>query len=131
MAKQKQGSKKAGAIPLPPGFRQTNRGNFPPVFAFNKVGTVLQGIVQGIKDVPKGKNVDKDTRIMYVANDSTGEVNAVWQSAALTDLFDSAKKGDEVFIRYDGEVKVKGRRQPMHGFTAGIKETGKRGKKAA
>lgn len=124
MAKRKS---KADAIPLPPGFRQASRGNFPASWDYRRNRT-LQGIVREIRDVPKGKNVDKDTQVMSVVQPETGEILAVWKSAALAGLFDEVKKGDSVFIRYDGEVKVKGRRQPMHGFTAGVAESGKQAK---
>jgi len=50
------------------------------------------------------------------------ETVAVWESAALRALFDEVEPGAEIFIQYKGEKKIKGQKNPMHDFVAGIKE---------
>lgn len=106
---------------MPEGYRRT-AGNFPQIHDFKKE-PILTGIVQEIKTVAmKMRGKASETRIMSVAQHETGEISAVWESAALQGLFDEAKKGDDVFIKFTGMIRVKGRAQPMKGFDAGIKE---------
>lgn len=104
---------------LPQGFRQVSSGNFPAVWN-HKANPTLQGVVQEIKTVAtKIGRKAQETRLMVIA-DSDGVLQSVWESAALTGLFDEAKKGDTVYIQFTGPIKIKGRTQPMKGFVAGI-----------
>lgn len=107
------------SVKLPPGFRQVSSGNFPPIWNF-KAQPVLQGTVHEIKTVAtKIGRKAQDTRLMVIA-DADGVLTSVWESAALSGLFDEAQKGDKVHIQFTGMIKIKGRQQPMKGFTAGI-----------
>lgn len=103
----------------PAGFKQMEiSGNFAPTHDF-QVEANIQGRVVEIKTVPKGGLIKKDTRIMVVRTDKGDR--SVWESTALIGLFDTVKKGKTVLIHYTGEIKVKGRRQTMHGFEVFIK----------
>lgn len=108
---------------LPAGFKQIT-GDFAPKWDFKK-NPELQGTVFEIKAVAgkrKGKNKRKDSRVMTIA-DSNGEIHAVWHSAGLNGLFDTAEKGSEVYIRYVGLKKIAGKPQPMKEFVTAMKET--------
>jgi|SRR5712671_3808514 len=123
-----------GKIPaIPAQYTHLGKGNFPPVFTFSKVGDVLEGFCQQVKSIPgkwkrKGEKKALENRIMYIAQKGTGEVFSVWESKALEDLFNTAQPGGGVFIRYDGPIVIKGRKEPMKGFTTGY-QAGKKSKK--
>ena len=89
---------------------------------------LLQGTIINIKLITKKKvrkGEKKTTRLIHVREDG-GNLLQVWESAALTGLFDEAKKGAEVFIRFDGHgPKVKGR-MPMKLFATAYRNPGKR-----
>jgi len=107
--------------PVPEGFTRADSG-FPQSWDFERE-PVVQGHVVRIRTVELkyGKQV-RETRVMEVAVD--GEPFSVWESAALTELFDAVSEGDEVWIRYTGQIQVKGRRQPMRGFQAAYRSQG-------
>lgn len=121
---------------LPDGFVSKSGGDFAPIHNFMEAGNeVLQGFVQGevrtvvtkpAKGNGLGNNAEQSSRVMTVADSDTGEVKAFWESKALEGLFNDAKAGDEVYVKYTGPVKVKGRPKPMRGFLVGLKENGKK-----
>lgn len=120
MAKRKKSVKHSSPMfDIPSGYKITST-NFAPPWEYKK-NTTLEGEVIEIKDVKKGGKIKKDTRIMTVRNGS-GDPVAVWESSALRVLFDQAEEGSEVFIKYHGEKKVKGQKNPMHDFVAAIKD---------
>lgn len=104
---------------IPEGYKITST-NFAAPWDYKK-NNILEGEVVEIKEVKKGGKIKKDTRIMTVQNGS-GEPVAVWESSALRVLFDQVEEGSEIFIKYRGERKVKGQKNPMHDFVAGIKD---------
>lgn len=114
---------------LPAGYERVQRGNFPDTWDFHKKGNeVLSGVVQQIKTA---QTKNGETRLMYVA-DSDGQLWSVWDSAALEGLFNDARPGDSVFIRFKGMISVKGRKQKMKDFDVGLKQkSGKRGEGVA
>lgn len=103
---------------IPAGFKPLETGGFAPNWNYKKT-PVLTGKVASITTVPTPKNTKKETKKMDVA--TADGTFAVWESKALESLFDSAKVGSVVWIRYDGDIKVKGRPKPMHGFTVAVK----------
>ena len=111
--------KKVDAPVKPEGFQSVTGGGFPPSHDFD-LHTVLMGEVVKMRDVnvKYGKEVTA-TRIMEVRPVS-GITVSVWQSAALVTLFDDVAVGDHVWIAYTGEIKLKGKRNPMHGFDCAI-----------
>ena len=81
---------------------------------------VLQGDLVSVKVITKKKprkGESKTTRLMIVREES-GNLLQVWESASLHGLFDEVKKGNSLYIRFDGYgEKIKGR-MPMKMFTA-------------
>lgn len=115
MPKQKRTSRNA----IPADFIQVQSGDRAPFHDF-KQEKILVGKVTGIHSfTDRWKN---KKRIMEIVNTDTGEVSAVSSSAALKGLFKQAKKGSEVYIRFEGLVKIKGRKLPMRQYTTAIKK---------
>lgn len=106
-------------VELPKGFKILSSGDYAKTHDFQKE-PVLIGKPEAIREV-KIKN--KLTRVMTIVN-GTGKKSAVWESVQLKNLFDEVsanlKKVKSVFIRYEGEQKVKGYKNKMKVFTAGI-----------
>lgn len=87
-----------------------------------KKGVVVTGVVLEIKEIQK-KNPKKGekptTRLMRVKT-KDGE-SGVWEKAALSGLFDKAKKGKVVYIEHIGMGKAKKGQSAPHLFVAGMK----------
>lgn len=108
---------KRSASAIPAGYQQVQSGGRAPFHDF-KTSPILEGKIVGMHSfTDRWKN---KKQIMEIASKETGEVTAVSESAALTGLFKQAKKGAMVWIRFDGLVKIKGRKQPMRQYTTGI-----------
>ena len=115
MPKRKSNTRDA----LPADFVQVQSGDRAPFHDFQQT-KILMGKIVGVHSfTDRWKN---KKQIMEVASTETGEVTAVSESASLKGLFKRAKKGNEVFIRFDGLVKIKGRKLPMRQYTTGIKK---------
>lgn len=115
MPKQKRNSGNA----IPAGYTQVQSGDRAPFHDFQKQKT-LEGKVIGRHSFTDRWKNKKD--ILEIADASTGEITAVSESASLKGIFKRAKKGSDVFIRFDGLVKIKGRKQPMRQYTTAIKQ---------
>lgn len=102
---------------IPEGFTMPASANVPN-WDFEKK-KVLQGDLVNIKIITKKKvrkGESKTTRLMVVREEN-GNLLQVWESATLKGLFEEAKKGNQLYIRFDGHgEKVKGR-MPMKLFT--------------
>lgn len=112
---------------VPAGYQQVSTGQFPANHDF-KAEPVCEGRVTQIKESEqkRGKKTEK-VKILYVANKDSGEITAVWQSAQLEEFISQVAPGDEVYIRFDGIAKLKGRKT-LKKFTCALKPHGKRGK---
>ena len=121
-SKAKPEARPAGNIPA--GFERTQSGSFPPNHDF-KAHPILQGRVVEIRSTPqkRGKKTE-EVKILYVAESDTGEIVAVWESFALESLFAQVKKGDEIFLRFNGVKKMKGKKT-LKDFDAAIKPSKK------
>lgn len=108
---------------VPAGFQKVETGNFPANHDFKKE-PILQGKVTQIKDVPqkRGKKTE-EVRVIYVA-DADGVISAVWESHAISDGMRQVKPGDEVYIRFNGVQKLKGKKT-LKLFDFAIKGKGK------
>jgi hypothetical protein len=108
---------------VPAGFQQVATGQFPPNHDF-KENPVCSGVIQQIKesDQKRGKKTEK-VKILYVADESTGEITAVWESAALADFMTQVKPGDSVYIKFEGVAKLKGKKT-LKKFTCAYKSKG-------
>ena len=127
MAKKKASKKTKPNTALPPagdipeGFQQVG-GGYAPTWNV-EAQPILQGVVSGeVRDVEikRGRSVNR-TRTMEVTEDNTGLKYTVWQSATLEVFFDEIAEdgvGTQVFIRYDGLGKKKGKNNPPKLFTA-------------
>lgn len=103
---------------LPPGFKVVAQKGFGTVHDF-EAQKVLTGKVLEVRDIPKGGKIKKDTRIMTVQ--TSDGLRSVWEKAALRELFDTVKKGKEIYIRHDGTKKIPGQKSPMNLFTVAMK----------
>lgn len=84
------------------------------------IGVPLEGVVRGIRDinVRRGREVVKTHLMTLMA--STG-IEMVWESAALTGLFDAAKVGDTVRIEYLGDVEMPGPKSAMKDYRVWVR----------
>jgi hypothetical protein len=119
MAKKKSVATVTASAALPAGFAPVTAGSFPATHDFKREST-LRGIVQEKKTVPQRRgSKTEEVPLLVVANSETGELTSVWHSAALSGIMEQADKGDEVFIRFDGVKKLKGKKT-LKQFTCGI-----------
>lgn len=104
---------------IPEGFQMPATAQVPN-WDFEKQ-KILQGEVIQIKLITKKKvrvGEKKTTHLMVVREKETQKLLQVWESAALSGLFEEVKKGWDVYLRFDGYGdKVKGR-MPMKLFTS-------------
>lgn len=85
-----------------------------------KVDEPLEGVVRGFRTVSvrRGREVVK-ARYMTLMN--RAGICTVWESAALSGLFDAAKVGDEVRIEYLGEVEMPPPKSPMKDYRVWVR----------
>lgn len=117
-------AKRETATSLPAGFRNYAGGSDGQSWAPAEK-PILHGVVVGIKtldakaigrkDAKKGEKV----KLVSVAEKGTGEIFAVWESAALKDWAANVKPKNEVYLAFRG-VKKKGKRR-FNDIAAGIK----------
>lgn len=108
---------------LPEGFEQVSDGNLAEEWDFSK-HDMLIGVCKRVKlvdCVQQGKPAKAN--MMLVEAHGTGF--CVWESAGLKDLFTEAQPGDEVYIKYDGVVKMDGGRNDMKKFITAINTRGR------
>lgn len=106
-------------IELPEGFEQVSDGTLAKEWNFDKYpiaqGTVLNKKI--VDCVQQGKPAKAPMLLVKVANESY----AIWTSAGLKDLYERAKIGDEVFIRYEGLIPMEGGRNDMKKFITAVR----------
>lgn len=131
MAKAKKKASKKTAkkvdkehVVIPSGFKPTS-GSYAPTWdpANNKDHpTELIGVWGKEREIEvrRGRGVQKN-RVCNVTTEDE-QVWSVWMSATLTGLFDEAKEGDTVYMRFDGLGKAKRGQHPPKLFTTGIAE---------
>lgn len=109
---------------IPAGFNPVTTGQFPPNHDFRK-SAICTGRVSQIKESEqkRGSKTEK-VKILYVADEKTGEIEAVWESAQLREFISQVKVGDRVYIRFDGVAKLKGRKT-LKKFTCAIQPKGR------
>lgn len=85
-----------------------------------KVDEPLEGVVRGFRAVKvrRGGEIVKARLMTLLTGD--GFVT-VWESAALSGLFDSAKEGDGVCIEYLGEVEMPPPKSPMKDYRVWVR----------
>lgn len=115
--KDKKGPKQLN-VKLPKGYKIVQGDGFAKSFFFTKPGQSVEGKVVGVKDVKyQGKK-----RFILTLETNNGAV-AIWDSAMLLPLFDEIKKGDEVYIRFEGlSAKKKKGQNAAKIFTTAIKD---------
>lgn len=113
-------SKRTRKNELPAGYERVQSGDFAAAHDFKK-WPVLEGEVLNTKELTQGKG--KDKRQVRLAIVHRGDIPVtLWESAALSSFFDQVKVGDRVYVRFDGFIKLRGRKQPMKAFTSAIKK---------
>ena len=95
-----------------------------------EIGESLHGVVTGgvrSVEMPKRGRMPASTRrVIEVTNHADQRRVAIWESAALGELFDSLNdldengKGQEVFIQFDGLGKKKAGQNPPKLFTVAL-----------
>ena len=123
MATKRNSNKTAKPVnrDVPPGYEVVEAsGDFAPWHDFNKE-PVLQGKVVSVHTATMGKGKDKKERQILTVKTVQGE-RSVSDSFKLNPLFAAAKKkkGRDVYIKYLGQVKLKGGRR-MNDYIAAIK----------
>ena len=111
--------KKAKVAALPKGFSAI--GGFGKTFPDDKTkaGEAIQGVVT---DYQENIKTQHGTTALLRLETKTGEVYTVWQSAALGVLFDEDYTDVEIWLRYDGLGKKKGKKNPAKLFTLAVNE---------
>ena len=111
--------KKTTVAALPKGF--TAIGGFGKTFPGEdtKPGEAIQGVITDYHENIKTQHGVTANLKLEAAD---GEVYTVWQSAALAVLFDEDYTDVEVFIRFDGLGKKKGKKNPPKLFTLAVNE---------
>ncbi len=111
-------ARKTGAA-LPKGF--TAIGGFGKTFPGDneKIGTAIRGVVvEYAENIKTQHGVTSNLKL----ETATGEMYTVWQSAALGILFDEDYTDVEIWLRYDGLGKKKGKKNPAKLFTLAVNE---------
>lgn len=115
-ARSERSQPKLPQVKLPKGFKIVAGNGFAKTFFFESPGDEIQGEVKEVRDLTYSK---KQRKIMTIEN-SDG-IFSIWDSAQLLPLMESVEEGDEVYIRFDGMKKLKGKKQ-MRLFTTAVKE---------
>lgn len=104
---------------LPKGFKAIEGGG--KFWSGQKPGDSITGklVKVSVKHFPKGKFPARDANV-YILHTSDGRDVEVTQSGGLNCL-EKAKKGQTVCIVFIGMKKLKGRREPMREYIAGVK----------
>lgn len=102
-------------VELPKGFKIVAGNGYAKSFFFEDIGDTLQGVV---KEVRKIKYQGKARQIMTVENDEG--IFSIWDSAQLLPLMETVEEGEEVYIRFEGMKKLKGKKE-MRLFTVAKK----------
>ncbi len=133
-ARKKAPSKSASAknLPqsteIPQGMKQMG-GGYAPSWKPENIGDSLQAVVTSLPREVEFKQGRKTVqRNVIEVTDMAGNRHAVWQSAALGELFDLIAAlgedgiGLEIFLCYDGEGKKKPGQNPPKLYTVAIAE---------
>lgn len=85
-----------------------------------KIDEPLEGVIRGLRDIKvrRGGEIVK-ARLMTLM--TGGGIATVWESAALSGLFDVATVGDSVCIEYIGEVEMKPPKSPMKDYRVWVR----------
>lgn len=117
---------KVSKVQLPTGFKAISAGGDSWPGRDAEAGASITGILTAVKSVhfdeeKKGKRVVREARDVHVYTIRTkdGDVS-VWESAGLKALAE-VKKGNAVFIRYDGMGTAKPGKNPPRLYTVATK----------
>ena len=88
-----------------------------------EIGEPLEGVVRGIRNIKvrRGGEMVKARLITLMGENG---VETVWESAALSGLFDVATVGDAVRIEYLGEVEMPAPKSPMKDYRVWVRPHG-------
>ncbi len=80
----------------------------------------LEGIVRGVRSirVRRGGEMVKARLMTLISGDG---IATVWESAALSGLFDVVKVGDSICIEYLGEVEMPAPKSPMKDYRVWVR----------
>jgi len=115
-------------IDVPDGYTAISTGAVPPAWE-PEVDDVLEGEIMLMKKatVQRGRE-SVETQFLVIENG--GELITIWESAGNKELFAEVSVGDRAYIKYTGLIPLDKGRNPMHGYTIGVKhaETKSNGK---
>ena len=85
-----------------------------------KMGIPLTGTIRGIRviKVRRGQEMVKSRLMTLLTKDG---IETVWESAALSGLFDVARVDDSVTIEYLGDVEMPHPKSPMKDYRVWVK----------
>lgn len=115
-ARKEKSQPKLPNVKLPAGFKIVAGNGFAKSFFFEKPGDEIQGTVKEVRDI---KYEGKKRKIMTLENEKG--VFSIWDSAQLTPLMENVEEGTEVYIRFDGVKKLKGKKT-LREFTTAVKD---------
>lgn len=102
---------------IPAGFTETPaEGGFGSMHDFKKTALLVGKCVK-IENV----NTRNGKQLKMTVKDQAGNLLGVWHSFMLSGLFKKKPVGKQVYIRFEGTQKIKGRKEPMKLFSCGIK----------
>ncbi len=120
MTAKKKARKTAGKpAALPKGFHSI--GGFGITFPdeHTKKGTAIQGVVTGYRENIKTQH-GVTSNLTIETKD--GETFTVWESAGLAVLFEDDYTDVEIWLRFDGLGRKKGKKNPPKLFTLAVNE---------
>ncbi len=85
-----------------------------------KVGEPLEGMIRGIRDVKVRRGAEMvKSRLMTLM--TPNGICTVWESAALSGLFEVARVDDAIRVEYLGEVEMPAPKSPMKDYRVWVK----------
>lgn len=108
-------------LDVPEGYSAVSTGIVPDAWE-PKAGEFVEGEVLLMKSATVIRNKKPEiTRFLVMENG--GELTTIWESAGNRELFDEIEVGDRAYIKYTGLIPLDKGRNPMHGYTIGIKQS--------
>ena len=119
MARKKTAKRAATKATLPKGFEPIGGFGLSWPNDDTKIGEAIQGEVTDYKYDIKTQHGKTDNMTIETKE---GTVFTVWNSAGMKQFFDEDYTGIQVWLRFDGLGKKKGKRNPPKLFTTAYKE---------
>lgn len=85
-----------------------------------KIGEPLEGTIRGIREIKvrRGSEMVKSRLMTLITSEG---ICTVWESAALSGLFEVARVDDSIRVEYLGEVEMPAPKSPMKDYRVWVK----------